>query len=160
MQREERAGIEMDGRTGWETMDVGCVPLRKTSRVSGWEATHWRRARALQTRFDAWGVNSGGFSSGYTEMISWSRVDITPGISQPKKKAKKQGYPVLNRHCRKPRRRKQESMRRLVLKEDNGQGQETIPKECHRINARSSYCSLFLLNSNKAFSRPSGPLSN
>lgn len=40
------------------------VPLRKTSRVSGWEATHWRRARALQTRLEAWGVNSGGFNNG------------------------------------------------------------------------------------------------
>lgn len=37
---------------------------RKRERVSLWEATHWRRARALQTRFDAWAVKDGGASRG------------------------------------------------------------------------------------------------
>jgi len=56
-------------------------PLRKTSLVSGWEATHWRSARALQTRFEAWGVSSGGFNSGYTLIISCNKVDMTPSTS-------------------------------------------------------------------------------
>lgn len=33
------------------------VPLRNKDRVSVWEATHWRRARALQTRFEAAAVS-------------------------------------------------------------------------------------------------------
>lgn len=48
----------------------GCVPLRNKVRVSLWEATHCKRASALQTRFDAAAVNCEGFNKGYTEMIS------------------------------------------------------------------------------------------
>lgn len=39
------------------------VPLRKRARVSLCEATHWRRASALQTRLDAAAVNCDGFSN-------------------------------------------------------------------------------------------------
>jgi len=68
---------------GNRELERGKIPLRKTSRVSGWEATHWRRARALQTRLEAWGVNSGGFNNGYTEIISCNKVDITPTSQSP-----------------------------------------------------------------------------
>jgi hypothetical protein len=40
------------------------IPLKNKPRVSVWEATHWRSARALQTRFDAAAVNCEGLSSG------------------------------------------------------------------------------------------------
>jgi len=39
-----------------------------------------------------------------------------------------------------------------------GNGLLVLPKECHRMRARSSYCSRFLLNSLSAFSLLSGPL--
>ena len=32
----------------------------------------------MHTRFEAWGVSSGGFNSGYTLIISCNNVDITP----------------------------------------------------------------------------------
>ena len=44
---------------GTETNEAD-VPMRKPLRVSGWDATHWRRARALHTRFEAAAVNDGG----------------------------------------------------------------------------------------------------
>lgn len=43
---------------------VGALPLRKSCLVSGWEATHWRRASALQTRLETWAVRLGGESNG------------------------------------------------------------------------------------------------
>lgn len=51
---------------------------RKRERVSLCEATHCRRARALQTRFEACAVSEGGARSGYTDTISCSRADMTP----------------------------------------------------------------------------------
>lgn len=119
------AGCALKSQKVCDAGRSGCgVPLRKTSLVSWWEATHWRRARALQTRFEAWGVSSGGFNSGYTLIISCNKVDITPVNTA------------------------------LVTATNPGE----LPNECHRIKARSSYCSLFLLNSRSAFSLPSGPL--
>lgn len=46
------------------------VPFKKSCLVSGWDATHWRSARALQTRLDTCAVRFGGESIGYTETIS------------------------------------------------------------------------------------------
>src|SRR5271169_4167932 len=110
-------------QAGGESLGRGCVPLRKTSLVSGWEATHWRRARALQTRFEAWGVSSGGFKSGYTLIISCNKVDMTP----VPKVSKKSSSHTQKQH-----------------KHNRGKGLRGVPNECHSINARSSYCSLFL----------------
>lgn len=36
------------------------IPLRNRVLVSLWDATHWRRARALQTRFEAAAVSCEG----------------------------------------------------------------------------------------------------
>ena len=38
----------------------GTWACRKRARVSGWEATHWSKAKALQTRLEAWAVRAGG----------------------------------------------------------------------------------------------------
>lgn len=51
---------------------------RNSPRVSLCDATHWRRASALHTRFDAPAVSDAGDSSGYTDTISCRRADITP----------------------------------------------------------------------------------
>lgn len=43
---------ERDGqylRDGWRGTGCGSIPLRNKVRVSLWEATHCRRAKALQT---------------------------------------------------------------------------------------------------------------
>ena len=42
----------------------GMCALRKSVRVSVWEATHCSNASALHTRFDACAVSAGGESSG------------------------------------------------------------------------------------------------
>jgi hypothetical protein len=39
------------------------LPLRNRVRVSLWDATHWRRASALHTRFDAAAVSCDGLRS-------------------------------------------------------------------------------------------------
>ena len=54
------------------------IPLRKRVLVSLCEATHWSKASALQTRFEAAAVSCDGLSSVYTEMISWRSEVITP----------------------------------------------------------------------------------
>ena len=54
------------------------VPLRKSARVSGWLATHWSKARALHTRFEAWLVSEGGDKRGYMDTISCSSAGMTP----------------------------------------------------------------------------------
>lgn len=48
----------------------GIWACKNSSRVSEWDATHWKRANALQTRFDVWVFNSGGCSCGYISVIS------------------------------------------------------------------------------------------
>ena len=55
------------------------VPFKKSCLVSGWDATHWRSARALQTRLDTCAVRFGGESIGYTDTISWRRAGMIPG---------------------------------------------------------------------------------
>mmetsp|Transcript_18266 Transcript_18266/g.30019 ORF Transcript_18266/g.30019 Transcript_18266/m.30019 type:complete len:200 (-) Transcript_18266:70-669(-) len=89
----------------------GICAVKNSVRVSGWEATHWRRARALQTRLDAWAEREGGDSRGYMESISCRRAAM-------------------------------------------------VPKECHKIGARSGKASRFLLNSRRAVSRISGLISS
>lgn len=55
-----------------------CVPFKKSWRVSECEATHWRSASALHTRFEACAVSAGGDSSGYTDTISCSNAAMMP----------------------------------------------------------------------------------
>lgn len=40
------------------------IPPKKRPRVSVWDATHWRSASALHTRFEAAAVNCDGLRSG------------------------------------------------------------------------------------------------
>lgn len=40
------------------------LPPKKRPRVSVWDATHWRSASALHTRFEAAAVNCDGLRSG------------------------------------------------------------------------------------------------
>jgi hypothetical protein len=47
-------GYKYNGR--WE--------LKNKDRVSAWEAMHWSRAKALQTRLDAWAVKVAGDNKG------------------------------------------------------------------------------------------------
>ena len=48
----------------------GHAPCRNRLRVSGCEATHWSRASALQTLFEACAVREGGCNRGYMDTIS------------------------------------------------------------------------------------------
>lgn len=56
----------------------GMCAFKNTERVSGWEATHWRRASALHTRLDWWAVSVGGFIAGYIFTISCRSAPIVP----------------------------------------------------------------------------------
>lgn len=58
----------------------GICACKNTVRVSGCEATHCRRANALQTRFDWWAVNVAGLIEGYILIISWRRAAIVPKL--------------------------------------------------------------------------------
>lgn len=67
--------LEMDIRIAGYELEIGSVtllswrrgaafiPLRKRALVSLCDATHWRRASALQTRLDAAAVNCDGLSN-------------------------------------------------------------------------------------------------
>jgi len=66
-------GVEEEGDVGCDGISESSnggrgfgrnVPPRKRPRVSLWLATHWRRARALQTRFEAAAVSCEGLSRG------------------------------------------------------------------------------------------------
>ena len=57
-------------------------PARKSPRVSLWDATHCRRANALQTRLEAAAVSWDGLRRGYTEMISCNSDVMTPARPQ------------------------------------------------------------------------------
>lgn len=54
------------------------VPWRNMVLVSLCDATHWRRARALQTLLLAAAVSCDGLSNVYTDIISCSNDVITP----------------------------------------------------------------------------------
>ena len=73
-------------------------PARKSPRVSLWDATHCRRASALQTRFEAAAVSWDGLRRGYTEMISCNSDVMTP--ARPKQ------HGVSRRYVTDPERRK------------------------------------------------------
>ena len=45
---------ENKARVATKSTPTRSSPLRKADLVSGWEATHCSRARALHTRFDCW----------------------------------------------------------------------------------------------------------
>jgi hypothetical protein len=94
-------------------------PFKNSCRVSECDATHCKRANALQTRFETWAVRLGGESSGYTDTISCSNAGIIPG-----KPYVRESYYTSLDNC--------------------------SPNACHKTSARSSYCSLFLLNSSNA----------
>lgn len=98
------------------------VPLRKRPLVSLCDATHWSKASALQTRFDAAAVSCDGLSSGYTEIISCNKEVMTPGLG----------------------------INSILSSLSHSRGDK--PKECHIIKASSGTCSLFLLNSINAVS--------
>lgn len=56
----------------------GTWACKNAERVSGCDATHWRRARALQTRFDWCAVRVAGFIAGYMLTISCRRAAVVP----------------------------------------------------------------------------------
>ena len=58
----------------------GMCACRNWGLISWWEATHWRRTKALQTRFESWFESAGGDSNGYTDMISFIREVMTPKL--------------------------------------------------------------------------------
>jgi hypothetical protein len=56
------------------------IPFRNSALVSLWDATHCRRARALQTRLEAAAVSCEGLRRVYTDIISWSSEVMTPKL--------------------------------------------------------------------------------
>lgn len=106
--------------------------LKLTYLVSGCDATHWRRASALQTLLDWCAVSVGGLIDGQIFTISCKH-----------KKTEERGIAdktVLG-------------LCFLILTCSSA---AIVPQECHSMGARSGTDSLFLLSSRRAFSLVSG----
>lgn len=73
----ESQSVNLQPGSPWGILDLR-LPLRNRVRVSLWDATHWSRASALHTLFDAAAVSCEGLRSVYTEMISCKRDVMTP----------------------------------------------------------------------------------
>lgn len=73
----QSVNLQPDSSCVGEILDLR-LPLRNRVRVSLWDATHWSRASALHTLFDAAAVSCEGLRSVYTEMISCKRDVMTP----------------------------------------------------------------------------------
>jgi hypothetical protein len=65
-------------RKGYRYRGIGAS--RNTARVSAWLAIHCSRARALQTRLLAWGINDGGLRTGYIAITSCYKALIVPKL--------------------------------------------------------------------------------
>lgn len=75
----QSVNLHLDSPYVGEILDLR-LPLRNRVRVSLWDATHWSRASALHTLFDAAAVSCEGLRSVYTEMISCKRDVMTPVV--------------------------------------------------------------------------------